>query len=77
MNLEDKNVTTCQLNVVDQGLRKMSTYESGLGPKIKFVMLHSNFNFYFRSNSMQALQTIGQHRSKPYHEKDNFSYNHN
>ena len=24
MNLEDKNVTTCQLVVVDQGLRKIS-----------------------------------------------------
>ena len=37
--------------------------ESGLGPKIKFVVLHSNFNFYLRSNSMQALQIVGQHRS--------------
>ena len=48
--------------------------ESGLGSKIKFVILHSNFHFYLRSNSMQAFQAVGQHRSKPYHEKDNFSH---
>ena len=36
--------------------------ESRLGLKIKFVVLHSTFNFYLRSNSMQALQIVGQHR---------------
>ena len=64
MNLEDKNVTTCQPTVADQGLTKISespkehyiqsgghclshlVVELGLGPKIKFVILHSNFNFY-------------------------------
>ena len=86
-DLEDKNVTTCQLAIVNQGLRNILEgpkqhciqtsdhclsqlgVEIGLGPKIKFVLLHSNSNFYLRLNSMQALQTIGQHRSKPYHEK--------
>ena len=93
MNLEDKNVTTCQLAVVNQGLKNISEaktalhsdlkplleplrVESGLGPKIKFILLHSNSNFYLRSNSMQAFQIVGQYRSKPYHEKDNFSHSH-
>ena len=46
--------------------------ESGLGPKIKFVLPKQNCNFYLRSNSMQALQIVGQHRLKAYHEKRQF-----
>ena len=35
MNLEDKNVTTCQLAVVDQGLRKISEAKTALHPNFR------------------------------------------
>ena len=38
--------------------------ESGLGPKIKFVVLHSNFNFYVRSNFISGSETIASSWSK-------------
>ena len=33
MNLEDKNVTTCQLAVVNQGLKNISEAKTSLHPK--------------------------------------------
>ena len=60
MNLEDKNVTICQL-AISKSPKKHFIQTSGhylshlgveseLGTNIKFVVLHSNINFYERSN---------------------------
>ena len=35
MNLEDKNVTTCELSVADQGLRNISEAKTALHSDLK------------------------------------------
>jgi hypothetical protein len=41
----------------------------GLGPKTKFVVLNSNYNFYERSNFISRKETIVLPRSKQHHKK--------
>ena len=86
MNLEDKNLQTCQLAVVNRGqifLRAQKEHfiqsgghylshlevESALGPKIKYVVLHSNLNFYERSNFISSPKIIISPWSKQHHDK--------
>ena len=66
-NISERPKQHC-IQTRDHCLRYLGV-ESGLGPKIKFVVLHSNFNFHLRSNLKTSTEVKALLGSKQHHDK--------